>query len=212
MQQTEPARHPEGIRPESAKLLWNIKLKDAGVTTLDMTTGIAVTDEYVVINTRGENPIILDAKSGKRVGTLDLGPVKGATTNYYMTSDHKGHIVINNYIPDDGGMFRVWRMRDINSTPELFIEFATSDVIGKHLSVWGDVYGDASLQAVYCGWTSTGTTSNFTWTVKDGVADSNPYWCQISGMSKGWTNGDAIRMGTDATADFFVCGKRAWLG
>ena len=209
LQQTEPARHPEGIRPESAKLLWNIKLKDAGVTTLDMTTGIAVTDEYVIINTRGEDPIILDAKSGKRVGTLDLGPVKGATTNYYMTSDHKGHIVINNYIPDDGGMFRVWRMRDINSTPELFIEFATSDVIGKHLSVWGDVYGDASLQAVYCGWTSTGTTSNFTWTVKDGVADSNPYWCQISGMSKGWTNGDAIRMGTDATADFFVCGYSA---
>ena len=210
LQQTEPARHPEGIRPGSAKMLWSFKLSEIGVTTLNNTTGIAATDDYLIVNTRGEDPIILDAKSGKNLGTLNLGSVKGENSSYYMTSDHKGHIVINNLVPDDGGIFRVWRMRDINSTPELFIEHAAgSDVIGKHISVWGDVYGDASIQAVYCGWTSTGTTSNFTWTVKNGVAEQKPYWCQISGMSKGWTNGDAIRMGTETSSDFFVCGYSA---
>ena len=215
LQQTEPARVEEGIRPESGKLLWTTKLSAAGVTKLDMTTGIAVTDDYVVLNTRGEDPIVLDAKKGTTVGTMDLGSIKGATSSYYMTSDHKGHIIINNRVPDDGGVFRVWRMRDINSTPELFIEYATTDVYGDHISVWGDVYGDATVQAAYCGWTSTGSTSTLTWTVKGGQTVSmQPYWCQISGVG-GWTNGDAIRMGTDATADFLAVGysmnKLTWV-
>lgn len=206
LQQTEPARVEEGIRPESGKMLWTTKLSAAGVAKLDMTTGIAVTDDYVILNTRGEDPIVLDAKKGTTVGTMSLGSIKGATSSYYMTSDHKGHIVINNRVPDDGGVFRVWRMRDINSTPELFIEYATTDVYGDHISVWGDVYGDATVQAAYCGWTSTGSTSTLTWTVKDGQTVSmQPYWCQISGVG-GWTNGDAIRLGTDATADFLACG------
>lgn len=215
LQQTEPARVEEGIRPESGKMLWTTKLSAAGVAKLDMTTGIAVTDDYVILNTRGEDPIVLDAKKGATVGTMSLGSIKGATSSYYMTSDHKGHIVINNRVPDDGGVFRVWRMRDINSTPELFIEYATTDVYGDHISVWGDVYGDATVQAAYCGWTSTGSTSTLTWTVKDGqTVDMQPYWCQISGIG-GWTNGDAIRLGTDATADFLACGysmnKLTWV-
>ncbi len=215
LQQTEPARVEEGIRPESGKMLWTTKLSAAGVAKLDMTTGIAVTDDYVILNTRGEDPIVLDAKKGTTVGTMSLGSIKGATSSYYMTSDHKGHIVINNRVPDDGGVFRVWRMRDINSTPELFIEYATTDVYGDHISVWGDVYGDATVQAAYCGWTSTGSTSTLTWTVKDGqTVDMQPYWCQISGVG-GWTNGDAIRLGTDATADFLACGystnKLTWV-
>ena len=215
LQQTEPARVEEGIRPESGKMLWTTTLSAAGVAKLDMTTGIAVTDDYVILNTRGEDPIVLDAKKGTTVGTMSLGSIKGATSSYYMTSDHKGHIVINNRVPDDGGVFRVWRMRDINSTPELFIEYATTDVYGDHISVWGDVYGDATVQAAYCGWTSTGSTSTLTWTVKDGQTVSmQPYWCQISGVG-GWTNGDAIRLGTDATADFLACGysmnKLTWV-
>lgn len=210
LQQTEPARVEEGIRPGSAQLMWTAKLSSLGVSTLDMTTGIAATDDNLIIHTRGTDPIVVDAKKGTVVGTMNLGSIGGATSSYYMTSDHKGHIVINNRVPDDGGIFRVWRMRDMNSTPELFIEFPTTDVYGDHVSVWGDVYGDATVQAAYCGWTSTGTTSNITWTVKGGqTVDMNPYWCQITGMSKGWTNGDAIRLGTDATADYFACGYSA---
>lgn len=207
LQQTEPARVEEGIRPGSGQLLWSAKLSSLGVSVLDKTTGIAATDDYLIINTCGEDPIIVDAKKGTVVGTLPLGSIKGATSSYYITSDHKGHILINNYVPSDGGVFRIYRMRDINSTPELLIQYATTDVYGKHISVWGDVYGDASIQAVYCGWTSTGTTSNLTWTIKNGqVVDQSPYWCQISGVAKGWTDGDGIRMGTDTSADFFVCG------
>lgn len=215
LQQTEPARVEEGIRSDSAKMLWTAKLSEVGVSTLDMTTGIAATDNYLIINTRGEDPIILDAQKGTPVGTLNLGSIKGATSSYYMTSDHKGHIIINNRVPDDGGVFRVWRMRDINSTPELFIEYATTDVYGDHISVWGDVYGDATVQAAYCGWTSTGSTSTLTWTVKGGVTESmQPYWCQISGVG-GWTNGDAIRLGTDTYSDFLASGysmnKLTWV-
>ncbi len=215
LQQTEPVRQEEGIRPGSAKILWTEKLSNLGVTNLNMTTGIAATDDYLIINTRGEDPIIVDTENGRSVGTLNLGSIKGQTSSYYLTSDHKGHIVINNRVPDDGGVFRVYRMRDLNSTPEKFIEFATTDVYGDHISVWGDVYGDATIQAVYNGWTATGTTSNLTWQTKDGqLVSQEPYWCQVSGVG-GWTNGDGIRMGTELNSDFLVCGysmnKLTWV-
>lgn len=207
LQQTEPARQAEGIRPGSANILWLEKLSKLGVSTLDMTTGIGATDDHLIIHTRGANPILVNTKSGAVEGTIDLGSIMGATSSYYLTTDHKGHIVICNRVPDDGSVFRVYRMRDINSTPEKFIEFTTGDVYGDHISVWGDVYGDATLQTAYCGWTSTGTTSTYTWTVKEGqVVDQQPYWCQIGGAEAGWTNGDAIRLGTDTTADFLAVG------
>lgn len=206
LQQTEPARVEEGIRPGSAKLLWTAKLSSVGVPVLDMTTGIASTDNNLIIHTRGENPIVLDNKTGAPVGTVDLGSIKGATSSYYLTSDHKGHLMVNNRVPDDGNVLRIYRMRDLNSTPEEIISFQTTDVYGDHISVWGDLYGDATIQAAYCGWTSTGTTSTITWVIKNGeVVSQDPYWCQISGAS-GWTNGDAIRLGTEQTSDFLACG------
>ncbi len=207
LQQTEPARFEEGIRPGSAQMLWATKLSSVGVPVLDMTTGIAATDQNLIVHTRGENPIVLDAKTGTPVGSMDLGSIKGATSSYYMTSDHKGHLLINNRVPDDGSVLRIYRMRDLNSTPELLIEFPTTDVYGDHISVWGNLYGDATIQAAYCGWTSTGTTSTITWEVKGGeLVSPEPYWCQISGLDKGWTNGDAIRLGTELNSDFLACG------
>ncbi len=208
LQQTEPARYEGGLRPESAKVLWEAKLSDVGVTTMDMTTGIAATDNHLIINTRGEDPIILDAKTGRPVGTLNLGAIKGANSSFYMTSDHKGHLLVNNFIPDDGNVLRIYRMRDLNSTPELFIEFPTTDCYGDHISVWGDVYGDATIQTAYSGWSSTGSTSTLTWEIKNGeVVSQQPYWCEISGLAKGWTNrGDAIRLGTELNSDFIACG------
>lgn len=206
LQQTEPARVEEGIRPGSGKLLWTAKLSSLGVPVLDMTTGIAATDQNLIIHTRGESPIVVDAKTGNPVGTVELGSIKGASSSYYMTSDHKGHLMVNNRVPDDGNILRIYRMRDLNSTPELFIEFPTTDVYGDHISVWGDLYGDATIQAAYCGWTSTGSTSTITWVVKNGeVVSQQPTWCQISGVG-GWTNGDAIRLGTEANSDFLASG------
>lgn len=206
LQQTEPARVEEGIRPGSGKLLWTAKLSALGVPVLNMTTGIAATDQNLIIHTRGESPIVVDAKTGNPVGTVELGSIKGASSSYYMTSDHKGHLMVNNRVPDDGNILRIYRMRDLNSTPELFIEYPTTDVYGDHISVWGDLYGDATIQAAYCGWTSTGSTSTITWVVKNGeVVSQQPTWCQISGVG-GWTNGDAIRLGTEANSDFLASG------
>lgn len=206
LQQTEPVRCDEGIRPGSGELLWATKLSQLGVPMLDMTTGIGATDNNLILHTRGEDPIVLDAKTGAVVGSVNLGSIKGATSSYYLTSDHKGHLVVNNRVPDDGSVLRIYRMRDLNSTPELFIEFQTTDVYGDHISVWGDVFGDATIQAAYCGWTSTGSTSTITWVVKGGeVVSQEPYWCQISG-APGWTNGDAIRLGTESTSDFLASG------
>lgn len=207
LQQSEPTRVESGMRQGSGKLLWATKLSAVGVNTLDITTSVAATDDHVVINPHGEAPIILDAKSGAVVGKLDLGQYLSPTKSYFITSDDAGHLIISNLIPDDGGVFRILRMKDVYSTPEVFIEHATTEPYGKHVSVRGDVYGDAVISAVYCGWTSTGTTSTWRWFVKGGAPVSQtPVWAQVTGMSKGWTNGDAAYGGTDETSDYFVCG------
>lgn len=206
LQQTEPARIEEGIRPGSGKLLWAKKLSQIGISTLNMTTGIAATDNYLVINTRNEDPVVLNAKNGNVEGTINLGQWKGPNRNYYMTADDTGHFIINNYVPDDGGILRILRMKDINSSPEVLIEFTTADTYGKHVSVHGDVYGDAVISAAFCGWTAGGSTSHLTWIVRNGVPeDQRPTWKQITGM-KGWTNGDLVYTGPEITSDYFACG------
>ena len=46
-----------------------------------MTTGIAVTNDYVVINERAKNPIYLNAKNGEKAGTMNIS-FAGSLTNF----------------------------------------------------------------------------------------------------------------------------------
>ena len=41
-----------------------------GISSFDMTTGIAVTNDYVVINERAKNPVYLHAKNGEKAGPM----------------------------------------------------------------------------------------------------------------------------------------------
>ena len=66
-----PEKIAAGLRANSAKLIWAKKLTDIGISSSDMTTGIAVTNDYVVINERAKNPIYLNAKNGEKAGTMD---------------------------------------------------------------------------------------------------------------------------------------------
>lgn len=61
-----------------------------------MTTGIAAIDKYLVINTRAENSVYLDAKTGAVVGSIDLGTNKGSLVNFYATADAGNNILISN--------------------------------------------------------------------------------------------------------------------
>lgn len=200
-----PAKLPYGIRSESAKIMFAKKLNaDLGITTVNMTGGIAATNDYVVINTRNENSIYINAKTGDKIGTISLSNV-GSLANFYNTADDDGNLLICNLAPS-GGTFKVWKQTSIPGTQELFIDWTTSgsEAIGRKLSIQGSITDNAIITAPLL----VGTAQRFArWTVVGGVLTSQiPEIITMSGLTKGWTtNADLIyTSNTDLTSDFFV--------
>ena len=205
LRQGAPDKTKKGIRPGSGQLQWAKKLSGIGVPVLNKTTGIAALDDYLVVHTLGENPIVLNAKTGNPVSTIDLGQLKNDIV--YITADNAGHIVLSTMVKNSGTI-KIYRMRDIDSAPELFIEYTTtSGTYGKHITATGDVYGDAMIAAPYCGWVDGGSYSTWRWTIRNGEdVDKRPRWCNVKGLSKGWTNGNMVYSDTDPASDYFICG------
>ncbi len=192
-----------GIRAGSAKLLFAKKLKaDLGITVDNLTGGIAATGDYVVINTRNENSIYIDPKTGEKVGEIELGDIKGSLSNFYNTADDDGNILICNLAPN-AGSFKVWKVTSVTSTPELMIEWNGGVAIGRKLSVQGSIDSDAIITAPIL----AAGQQIARWTVTGGVLSSQtPEIVTMSGLAKGWTtNADVIyTSGTDVNSDFFV--------
>ncbi len=209
LMESQPQKIDQGMAKGSGKLLWAEKLSKLGVTSLDKAYGLGVTDEYCVVNVQDADPILINAKDGKPAGTLNLGSWKGDGKNFYLTSDDAGHILVNNFANGSDSApktISIARMESVTSTPEPFIEWEVKGAYGKMISVTGDVYGDALISVVYCGWSATGSTSILTWTVKNGVVENQkPHWRQAKGM-KGWTNGDASYINPELTSDYFAAG------
>ncbi|MFV0266847.1 MAG: DUF5018 domain-containing protein [Draconibacterium sp.] len=192
-----------GIRAGSAKLLFAKKLKaDLGITVDNLTGGIAATGDYVVINTRNENSIYIDPKTGEKVGEIELGDIKGSLSNFYNTADDDGNILICNLAPN-AGSFKVWKVTSVTSTPELMIEWNGGVAIGRKLSVQGSIDSDAIITAPIL----AAGQQIARWTVTGGVLISQtPEIVTMSGLAKGWTtNADVVyTSGSDVNSDFFV--------
>lgn len=199
-----PEKLPYGIRSGSAKLMFAKKLKaDLGITLDNMTGGMAVTGDYVVLNTRSANAVYLNAKTGEKVGEIELGDVKGSLRNFYNTADDDGNILITNLAPNDGN-FKVWKITSIPSAPELMIEWAGGVAIGRKLSIKGSIEGNAIITAPILG---TAGQRFARWIVTGGtLASQTPEVITMSGLTKGWTtNADIVcTSNTDVNADYFV--------
>lgn len=198
-----PEKLPYGIRSGSAKLMFAKQLDaDLGITVDHLTGGMAVTNDYVVLNTRGQNSIYLDAKSGEKLGEIELGAVKGSLVNFYSTADDAGNILINNLAPNDGA-FKVWKVTSVTGTPEKIIEWDGGVPIGRKLSIQGSLDGNAIISAPILE-----TGQRFArWRVVSGVLVSQtPEIVTMSGLDKGWTtNVDVVSTsGSDITSDYFV--------
>ena len=71
-----PEKLAYGIRTGSAKLMFAKKLKaDLGITVDHLTGGIAATGDHVVLNTRNASSVYIDAKTGEKLGEIDLGAI-----------------------------------------------------------------------------------------------------------------------------------------
>ena len=201
-----PQKLPFGIRPGSAKLMFAKQLRaDLGVAVPHLTGGMAVTKDYVIINTRNEKSIYINAKTGEKIGDFDLGPVKGNLRNFYTTADAGGNVLICNLSQNDG-TFKVWKLTSMTGSTELFIDWAenTTDAIGRKISINGNINQNAIITAPLL----TGTNQRFArWTVVNGTLTSQtPTIITMSGLERGWTtNCDIIyTSATNVNSDYFV--------
>ena len=211
-----PAKVEIGMREGSGKVLWAKKLQsDLGIVPLNLTGGLAVTKDHVVINTRGEASIYLDRKTGEKEGTLNMGNIVGGLTNFYNTADDDGNILVNNLAPNDGS-FKIWKIKDVTSTPELYIEYNGGEALGRKISIKGSVDKDAIITApIY------GEGKHFLrWEVKNGaLVSTTPEKLTISGIEGAawWNNADIVYSNpSDVNSDYFAAyytppRKLAWV-
>lgn len=201
-----PNKLPYGIRAGSGRLMFAKKLKsDIGISVDNLTGGIAVTKDYLILNTRNANSVYINALTGENVGEIELGDVKGSLINFYNTADADGNILVCNLAPN-AGTFKVWKIASVNSSPELLIDWSTSgsEAIGRKLSIKGSINGNAIITAPLL----TGTNQRFArWKIEAGVLTSHtPEIITMSGLVKGWTtNCDIVyTSATDTNSDYFV--------
>lgn len=207
------------------KYLFSKKLKDdVGIGVDNLTTSLAVSGDYLLINTRGEDIVVLDRFTGAKVKTIALpAECKGDLRNFCITNDDEGHIFICNYVmwtygdPEAGteghwtdlGVLKIWKMDNVDSATVEYISWPISDenfalVFGRRISVRGSVSGDAII-TIPCN-TYPSTSSFYRWTVRDGAVDSTPEWITVNG-GYGWnTNIDIAYLTPDPDSDFITFG------
>ncbi|MVZ64723.1 DUF5018 domain-containing protein [Sphingobacterium sp. DK4209] len=163
---------PKGIRQNSAKIMFAKKLKaDLGISVDNMTNSLAVVGKHLVLNTRGENSVYINAFTGEKLGAIELGDKKGSLRNFNNTSDDGGNFFLNNLVPNDGNVFKIWKATSVSSPLVPFIEWdAAGKKLGRRVSIIGDVTKNALITAPF----HEANDKTFArWQVTNGVLVSN---------------------------------------
>src|SRR5690606_181723 len=90
--------------------------------------------------------IYIDARTGEKVGEIELGAARGDLVNFYTTANDAGNFIITNLAPNSGS-FKVWKLTSVTATPELYIEWNGGVNIGRKISIQGSLDGDAIITA-----------------------------------------------------------------
>lgn len=205
-----PPKIKYGVRPGSMKLLWKKQfVADYNFSTINMTGGMAVTGNYLMLNTRNMNSILINRTTGERLANDYELPteLKGSLVNFYNTSDDDGNVLISNLSPG-AGAFKIWKIAaGLQTQPEVFIEWAGGLAMGRCISVKGSINSNAIITAPI----HTGDSQFARWQVIGGVLKSQtPEIITITGVA--WTNTSVdvvASSATDITADYFVTGYKA---
>ena len=206
----QPNKIASGIRSGSARLLWGKKMDEIGINAVDhMTTSIAISGDYLVMNTRNVANKYYNRFNGEYVGEMTMGNIMNANLkNFYSTNDEKGNIVICNLCTSAGQDFVVYRWNDpTDANPVNLITWKADIVggqVGRKISIKGDLDGDA---LIFVG-ASKANNTILRWQVKSGVLQSQvPDKLVLSGASI-WANwADAISTGISASDKMFVSGN-----
>ncbi len=197
----QPNKIAHGFRPESMKLLWQKSLVDLGAFSEHRNFSMGVTDDYLLVQTRGVGIKFYNRFSSEYVGELNLGAL--GTSLYAITSDNNNHILACNQV-QPGGNFMIYRWNDVSDTPVKYLEWTNDQVkdVGRRISVSGDLEGDALIFAFVAD-----ANVILRWQVSGGLLvsetptalpfDTNPAWNKTV---------DFASEGTQPTDNFFLSG------
>ncbi len=197
-----PSTLDKGARPNSGKVLWNVKLKESyNLATPFMMTSMAVIEDYIVLNTRAEDLLVVDRKTGEKVGSIAL-PFKGNLTNFKVTGDDTDNILVSNL---SSAELLVYRIKGIDGEPQEYIRYDTGGKsYGRGISIAGSLDSDAIIVMPRF----QDTWSFLRWKVTGGVLNPVPEVVDIncSINEGGWVyNCDIVpTSATDTQADYFV--------
>lgn len=204
-----PEKLDFGMRDGSGRLLFAKKLQgDLGLPA-DLTGGLAVSGDYLVLNVRGGDLKVYNRQTGAYVKDIVLpAELKGTTRNYYCTSDREGQILLCNLSgaeegTNDGRTFKVFRLADVNAAPEPYIAWVAGGVYGRKLSVQGTLSGDAVISCCEC--SPIKKASFAEWTVKAGkLVDQKPVQKKLTGGGAWTTNADLCHFTADPASDYLA--------
>ncbi len=191
-----------GIRKESVKQLFSIRLSDIGINQGNhWSTGIAVSSKYVFINTRNSDLTYIDRFTGKKVGVVNL-PFKSSLGNFFITNDDNDNLLISNYNNKSEGKLSLYRIKGTGE-PEKYIEYTGAPVSGRKISISGSLDGDAIILA-----SVEKSSKVLYWEVTGGVLKSQIPEVYMADETKIKWNfvGDAAAVGTDPGKGFFLAG------
>ena len=198
-----PSTLEKGMRPGSGKILWNNKIVDtyAPATPL-MMTSMAVIKDYIVLNTRNEDMMVVNRKTGAKEGTIKL-PFKISLGNFKATGDSSDNILVTNL---DSKEIVVYRIKGINGTPTEYIRYNVGGKsYGRGISVIGSLDKDAVITMPRyedAGWYF------LRWTVTGGVLNTEPELVTINSSvsAGGWVyNCDVVATDpSNPKSDYFV--------
>lgn len=211
-----PSLLPAGGNFDRTETRWVKTLEEYGIakgsSNLDCASGIAVVKNYLVIN-QVNNPaaVYVNAKTGEKVGTIDLSAVGNSATgylnNYRMTSDNNGNILISNFSKDNNGLFTIWLKKGIEGAIEEYLSFSPGANVGDQVSVVGSLDGDAIITASVNG----SSIDFFRWVVKGGVLQSKtPEKVHITGYEGAcWGNADIAYIDPSNPSGDYISGAYA---
>ena len=140
-----PEKIEKGFNANTVEQLFNfdpVAMLGMPAYTEAIAPSLAYVDGKLVIATNGATPIYLNAKTGVKEGTVNLGSAEA----YSVTNDEGKYILYCNHA-NGGETFKIWRSTSVDAAPELYHSFtnSTSLPMGAKMKVNGSLDGDALI-------------------------------------------------------------------
>lgn len=140
-----PEKIEKGFNLNTVEQLFNfdpVSMLGMPAYTESIAPSLAYVGGKLVIASNGPAPIYVNAKTGVKEGTVNLGSAEA----YSVTNDEGKYILYCNHA-NGGETFKIWRSTSVDVAPELYHSFtnSTSLPMGAKMKVNGSLDGDALI-------------------------------------------------------------------